>query len=150
MKAFRTTISKGFTEKGIRSSNNPQRNSGFFEECRQARVSGEGLEGYMPAINNILDPSCVFYDSVTGNEITITQRWPFPQVFLTDVGLFIGAKEGLYNIIDTTPTIILLDYTTGDTYWPWVCIPIMGYPAFTSGDKFVYYDSNAASYLVVS
>ncbi|OQB09987.1 MAG: hypothetical protein BWY21_00551 [Parcubacteria group bacterium ADurb.Bin216] len=40
-------------------------------------------------------------------------------------------------------------YYEGDINWPWVCIPIQGYPAFTSGDKFIYYDPNIALYVVI-
>jgi hypothetical protein len=155
MKAFRTVISKGFGDKGgIRSANIPTRNSGLFVDCRNAKISDAGLEGYIPDINDVLDPSRKFYDYLTSVAITITRRWPFPQVFLTDVGVFIGAVEGLYKVTDPvvagTPDIYLMSYSSGATIWPWICIPILGYPAFTSGSKFVYYDSNAESYLVVS
>lgn len=153
MKAVRTEIKKGF-ESGIRPEDIPTRNSGLFVECRQARVGKAGLEGYVPEISDILDPARKFYDSITSAEITIKRRWPFPQVFLTDVGIFIGALSGLYKVSDPDPTqypnIVLVNYNTGATVLPWFCIPIMGYPAFTSGTRFVYYDSNATSYIVVS
>jgi hypothetical protein len=153
VKAVRTEIKKGF-EGGIRNEDIPTRNSGLFVECRQARVGKAGLEGYVPEISDILDPARKFYDYTTDAEITIKRRWPFPQVFLTDVGIFIGALSGLYKVTDPTvsryPDIVLLSYSTGTTVLPWVCIPILGYPAFTSGSKFVYYDSNATSYIVVS
>lgn len=153
MKAIRTEIKKGF-EVGIRPKDTTARNSGLFVECRQAKAGKVGLEGYIPDISDILDPARKFYDSITDAEITIARRWPFPQVFLTDVGIFIGALGGLYRVSDPDPTrypdIILVSYGTGATVWPWVCIPILGYPAFTSGTRFVYYDSNATSYIVVS
>lgn len=155
MKAFRTVISKGFEKGGgLRPAEIPTRNNGLLVDCRNAKVLPTGLEGYVPDINDILDPARKFYDSVTDAEITITRKWPFPQVFVTDAGVFVGAKEGMYKVTDPfvsrAPDIVLYDYSTGDTVWPWVCIPIPGYPAFTSGTRFLYYDSNALSYLVVS
>jgi hypothetical protein len=155
MKAFRTVISKGFEKGGgLRPAEIPTRNNGLLVDCRNAKVLPTGLEGYVPDINDILDPSRSFYDYLTSVAVTITRRWPFPQVFLTDAGVFIGAVEGLYKVTDPvvagTPDIYLMSYSTGATIWPWICIPILGYPAFTSGSKFVYYDSNAESYLVVS
>lgn len=155
MKSIRTPISKGFEPKGgLRPTDSTLRNSGLFIECRQAIITKSGLEGYTPDINDIQLTGRKFYDSVTTNEITITKRWPFPQVFLTDVGVFIGALGGLYKVTDPDPTrypdIVLQSYATGATVWPWVCIPINGYPAFTSGTRFVYYDSVALAYVVVS
>jgi hypothetical protein len=154
MKAFRTPIVKGFSEQAIRAADVTTRNSGLLISCKQARIQKAGLEGYTPDVNDILLTGRKFYDSVTAAEITITRRWPFPQIFLTDVGVFIGALSGLYRITDPAPDeypdIILVDYSSGATVWPWSCIPIPGYPAFTSGTKFVYYDSNATSYVVVS
>jgi hypothetical protein len=153
MKSFRTIISKGFTD-GIRPADIPTRNSGLFVDCRQFRGSKAGLEGYTPDVNDICLTGRKFYDSVTAAEITITKRWPFPQVFLTDVGIFIGALGGLYRITDPDPTrypdIVLFSHATGATVWPWFCLPINGYPAFTSGTRLVYYDSVASAYVVVS
>ena len=154
MRTTRTTINKGLSELGIRPYDIPTRNSGLLIDCRQARVTKAGLEGYIPDVNDVQMTGRKFYDSVTDAEITITKRWPFPQVFLTDAGLYLGALSGLYKITDPAVTryddIVLLDYSTGVTVWPWVCIPINGYPAFTSGTKLLYYDSNASAYVVVS
>ena len=154
MKTFRTVIDKGL-KAGIRPKDFTIRDSGLFIDCRQARVTPAGLEGYIPDVNDILDPARKFYSSVDGvTEITISRKWPFPQVFLTDVGVFIGALEGLYLVTDPNPTeypdILLTSYGVTDTVWPWVCIPILGYPAFTSGSRFVYYDAANLTYTVVS
>jgi hypothetical protein len=72
-----------------------------------------------------------------------------PQLFLTDVGIFIGAAEGLYFIQQTTPTIVVFSYATGAVTWPWTCAEIMQKPAFTSGDVLVYFDDLSAAYVVV-
>lgn len=153
MKTFRTNVENGF-KKGLSPEENPVRNSGLFIDCRNVRAGKVGLEGYLPAINDIMDASRSFKDSATGAAISITRRWPFPQVFLTDVGIFIGAKEGLFLVADPVvkayPDILLTSYGTTSTTWPWVCIPILGYPAFTSGNRFVYYDAANTTYTVVS
>lgn len=154
MKTFRTPIKKGFTKLGLRPSNSSAINSELFTECKQVRVTEVGLEGYVPDVNDLLIPSRKFYNLVGGAEITIIRRWPFPQVFLTDVGVFIGATTGLYLITDPVvtgyPNITLSVYATGTIVWPWVCIPIPGVPAFTSGNKFVYYDSTLLAYTEVN
>jgi len=148
MKTYRTIIREGFA-KGIRPTNVVRRNSGLFTSCKNARVTKEGLEGYLPDTYSIVDGTYTFLDSVTGSAVTIAKRWPFPQLFLTDVGIFIGAAEGLYFIQQTTPTIVVFSYATGAVTWPWTCAAIMQKPAFTSGDVLVYFDDLSAAYVVV-
>jgi hypothetical protein len=152
MKAFRKIITKGFNA-GIRPEDYSTRNSELFESCINGKPGKAGLLGYIPTINDIMSSARKFRSSVDGSVITITRQWPFPQVFMTDAGLYLGAKEGLYKITDPVvtkyPDIVLYSYGTGTTAWPWVCIPIPGYPAFTSGTKLLYYDENAAAYVVV-
>ena len=154
MKAFRTVIDKGFKEVGINPDGTANRNSGLFFNARNVKSNNGRLEGYIPIISDILDPARLFLDSITSAEVTITRRWPFPQVFMTDVGIFIGALEGLYWVIEPNPIpvpdIMLHSFGTGTVIWPWVCVPILGHPAFANGSVFVYYDSNALSYVVVS
>jgi len=122
MKTYRSVINKGLT-KGIRPMDVIARNTGLFIDCRQARVTPMGLEGYIPDINDILDPKRQFYNSSDGvTEITISRKWPFPQVFLTDVGVFIGALEGLFLVTNPDPTrypdLLLTSYGTTTTTWP--------------------------------
>jgi hypothetical protein len=154
MKTYRSSMNNGL-KKGIRPMDVITRNTALFTDCRQARVTPVGLEGYTPDVNDILDPKRKFYSSADGvTEISITRKWPFPQVFLTDVGVFIGAIEGLYLVTDPSPSrypdLLLTSYGSTSTLWPWVCIPILGYPAFTSGSRFVYYDAANSTYTVVS
>lgn len=149
MKGYRTIIDAPF-KGGLRSSSVSLRNKGHFTVCRNARIQAEGMEGYSPIISNILDDRFQLHDSITGNHITITWSFPFPQFFLTDVGFFIGAKEGLYKIIAFSPTLTAYSYGTGTVTWPWTFVDIPGYPAFASGSVFVYYDGNAATYCVVT
>lgn len=148
MRGYQTLISKGFSKTGLRNNNRTVRNSDLLLTACNVRVTKEGLEGYTPTIADIL--TNVFKDK-DGKDITITYRWPFPQVFFTDVGIFIGALEGLYQVTDfETGYTVLTDLSTGAVTWPWTCAEINMLPAFTSGDVFYYYDDLSESYLVVT
>ncbi len=147
MKSYRTILDKVLTEGGL----NPHPgglNTPFLYIAQNVRLTKTGLEGYLPDIKNILDPDISFVDSVTGLAVTITNRWPFPQLFLTDVGIHIGALEGLFFVQQTTPTKVLYSYGTGAVTWPWSCANIDQVPAFTSGDVLVYFDHNTNAYVV--
>jgi hypothetical protein len=146
-------IKEGLSAVGIRTTDVPDRNSNLLISCKNARVTKAGLEGYMPDVNSIVDGTYSFIDSVSGAPITITNRWPFPQLFLTDVGMHIGALEGLFFVdhYHSTPTLIVLfSYGTGAVTWPWSCAEIMQRPAFTSGDVLIYYDDQAEAYVKVT
>lgn len=148
MRTTRFTISKPFTEGGL----NPYPgtiNSEFFSICKNVSIGKSGMDGYMPDLKSIMDDDVDFIDSVTSNAITITKRWPFPQLFLSDVGIHIGALEGLYFVdhYHTSPTkIVLYSYGTGAVTWPWSCAYIDQKPAFTNGDVLVYYDTISETY----
>jgi hypothetical protein len=148
MKGFSYSIKKGFTL-GLRPESISTRNSELFTVCRNLKVSKAGAEGYIPDIKSLLSPEFPFIDSVTKVTVSITRRWPFPQLFLTDVGLFIGAIEGLYYLQNVSE-FELYDFGTGAVTWPWSCIAINMYPAFTCGTTFVYYEPNAAAYVKVT
>jgi hypothetical protein len=153
MRTTRITISKPFMEGGL----NPypgSLNNNFLNICKNASISkASGMSGYIPELKSILDEDVSFIDSVSGDPITITNRWPFPQLFLTDVGLHIGALEGLYFLdhYHSTPTkFVLYSYATGAVTWPWSCAEIDQRPAFTSGDVLVYYDAISETYKKVT
>jgi hypothetical protein len=150
MKGFRTTIKAGFTKQALVNEYLPAKNTGLFVECKNVRGKPTGLEGYIPEVTDLLSGMFPLYDLVSHSLITLVRRWPFPQLFITDVGLFIGAKEGLYFISQMTTPIYLYSFGTGPVVWPWFCIPIPKYPAFCSGSVFVYYDPNAAAYVLVA
>lgn len=149
MKTYRTTFHAGFSSVGLNPESVSGRNTGLLSDCMNVRLTKTGLEGYSPLIKSILDDDCDFVDSVTGIAITISRRWPFPQLFLTDVGLFIGALEGLYWLSDDDP-LTLYSFSTGAVTWPWSCAAIGKYPAFSCGDVFVYMDNIANAYKVVT
>ena len=147
MRSTRIPIDKIFTEGGL----NPYpggTNTPFLYICKNATLSKTGLDGYIPKIKNILDPDIVFVDSVSHIGVTITNRWPFPQLFLTDVGIHVGALEGLFWFDPTTPLNELYSYATGAVTWPWTCADINIVPAFTSGDVIVYFDHITNAYVV--
>jgi hypothetical protein len=148
MKTYRTELHAGFIA-GLNPEKTPARNTGLLADCMNMVLTKNGLMGYSPVIKSILDPDVSFVDSVTGASITVTRRWPFPQVFLTDVGIFIGALEGLYWLSDDSP-LTLFDFATGHVTWPWSCAPIGKYPAFTCGDVLVYMDDISNTYKVVT
>ena len=82
-------------------------------------------------------------------QIALTKRWPFPQLFIADTGIYIGALEGLDLLTDDNP-LTLFSFTAGAVTWPWSMAAISGYPAFTSGNVLVYYDNTALAYQVVT
>lgn len=149
MKTYRTEFHAGFSSVGLNPEKTAARNTGLLSDCMNMVLTKNGLLGYSPEIKSILDSDISFVDSVTGAAVTITRRWPFPQVFLTDVGIFIGALEGLYWLSDDSP-LTLYSFGTGAVTWPWSCANIGKYPAFTSGDALVYMDHNSNAYKVVT
>ncbi len=147
MKTYRSIFKEGFRETGL----NPwaeARNSGLLVECVNASITKNGLVGYQPDVTSIFATGFAFVDSVTHVAVTITQRWPFPQLFLTDVGLHIGALEGLFFLDPSTPLQELYSYGTGAVTWPWSCAEINQRPCFTSGDVIVYYNDVSDAYVV--
>ena len=149
MKTYRSVFKEGFRSIAL----NPReeaRNSGLLTVCKNASVSKEGLVGYLPDVTDIFSAGFSFVDSVTHVAVTITKRWPFPQLFLTDVGIHIGALEGLYFLDPTTPLQELYAYGTGAVTWPWTCCEIAQKPAFTSGNVLVYFNDISNAYTVVT
>lgn len=140
MKGNRTTYD-GII-KGLRIEDTSDRNTANLVQSIGCRVHGKALEGYIPLLGNIIDEEY---------GLDLALDWPFPQVFFLQAGLYIGAKEGLYKVQSLTDNpLVLYEFGTGQVTWPWTAIDIPNYPAFTSKDILVYYDSNAASYILVS
>jgi hypothetical protein len=75
--------------------------------------------------------------------LSLTFDWPFPQFFQTDTGIFIGKRDGLYQVVFTagvwTATKVSSLYS-GNVNWPWTLANCPGFPVFASGDLLVYYD----------
>jgi hypothetical protein len=149
MKTYRSVFKEGFRTVGL-NPRDEARNSGLLTSCKNAYPSKEGLVGYLPTITDIFSTGFDFVDSVTHAPVTITKRWPFPQLFLTDVGIHIGALEGLFFLDPTTPLQELYSYGTGAVTWPWTCCNIAQKPAFTSGNVLVYFNDISNAYTVVT
>jgi hypothetical protein len=149
MKTYRTEFHAGFSAVGLNPESIPAKNSGLLVDCMNVRVTKNGLEGYTPDIKSLLDGDVSFIDASTHVAITITKRWPFPQIFSTSIGPFIGALEGLFylNPTDGTTPLELVNMQTGAVTWPWSCIPTAP-PIFTCGDVLIYWDNVANTYKV--
>src|SRR5574343_342671 len=147
MKTYRMFIKEGFRGTGL-NPYSEARNSGLLVDAMNCSVTKRGLEGYIPDVKDLFSDDITLVDSVTHVAVTITKRWPFPQLFLTDVGLFIGAYEGLYYLNPRTPLMELYTYSTGSVTWPWSCAEINQRPMFTSGDVLVYYNDLSDAYVV--
>lgn len=145
MKSYRASASAGL-KVGLRSDGFTQPNSGRLLVAQSCRVMKAGLQGYSPNLKNIFDADISFIDSVTGGAVTITFDWPFPQLFQTKAGLFIGAKEGLYRVESDGD---LYSFGTGSVQYPWTCADIGLYPMFSSSDKLVYRDPITEAYVVI-
>jgi hypothetical protein len=138
MKSFPTDIKLH----GLRLDKSNPKNDGFALDCRGVRGRKHGLEGYSPEIMNM--PSIVY----GGGTLSMSYDWPFPQIFQTDTGLFIGKRDGLYKVTFVAGVLTATKVTTlysGFVNWPWTLANCPGFPVFTSGDLLVYYDySNTA------
>lgn len=144
MRSFFVNLKEGF-KLGIRPSKEVTRNTGILIDGVNLLAGKLSLQGYSPSISNL--PT--IYTS-GGVEIDFSVNWPFPQVFQTDTGLYIGNQNGLYQIAyDVTyglvGTLLTSGYGTGIT-WPWTCANCPGFPIFSSGDIMVYYDPDASAW----
>jgi hypothetical protein len=148
MKTYRSNISTGFKKVGIRPILET-RNSELFVSCINGRVMKEGLEGYLPEITSLIEDAYPMVDDVTGSTITFEKRWPFPQLFITSVGVFIGGLEGLFYWNNDSP-MTLHNFGTGSVVWPWTCADINQVPMFSSGNALVYFNDLTNAYVVVN
>ena len=147
MKTYRSVINEGFKATGL-SPDQIARNSGLLIECINAKPGVYGLEGYLPDIYDMaatISSIDSAHRTALGNLGFVPERdWPFPQIFLTDVGVHVGAKEGLFYVTSTT----VYSYSTGAVTWPWFCAEINQKPCFVSGDVIVYYNDISEAYVV--
>lgn len=120
---------------GLRPFESSPKNSGFSLDCRGAREQKWGLEGYSPAIMTI--PRIVY----GAGYLDMSVDWPFPQVWQTDTGIYIGKRDGLYKAVGTTGTWTATRISGAlDIDWPWTIANCPMFPVFSSGDCLVYYD----------
>jgi hypothetical protein len=113
------------------------RNTDFLSDCMCVKPGKFRLEGYTPDITPF--PSV----TVSGVALDLTIDWPFPMIYQTDSGLYIGAKSGVYMILTmgaSTWTAAKLGTWSGTITWPWTLANCPMFPVFGSGDLLVYYD----------
>lgn len=145
MRSFSITIKDGL-KSGLRTSSSISRNTGVLVDGMNCTVTKTGVEGYSPDVAHM--PS--IYDS-GGTLIDFSVHWPFPQLFQTDTGLYIGNQNGLYQIAydavyGYVGTLLTSGYTSG-IKWPWTIANCPGFPMFTSGDLLVYYDPDTSAWV---
>lgn len=145
MRSYSITLKDGF-KGGLRAVQSISRNTGVLIDGMNCAATKTGIEGYSPDIENMPN----IYDS-TGALIDFSVKWPFPQLFQTDTGLYIGNQVGLYQIAyDVTYGYVgtlLTDGYTGGITWPWTFANCPGFPMFTSGDILVYYDNDTSAWV---
>ena len=143
MKGFSSVIKVG----GLRSDSIGGRNAILATECKNAVLHKAGIEGYVPLILTL--PT--IYVGATPLDLSV--RWPFPQVFKTDSGIYIGTDTGLYSVACVagvwTATSLTSGYT-GAITWPWTIADCPMFPVFASGDLFVYYDYDSTAWIARS
>lgn len=144
MRGFTTNLKDPF-KSGLRPTFYTARNTGVLIDALNCIATKTALVGYTPDLENMPD----IYTS-GGVKIDLSISWPFPQVFQTDTGLYIGNQVGLYQIAyDATYGFVgtnLTDGFTGTINWPWTCANCPGFPLFSSGDILVYYDTDTAGW----
>ena len=130
---------------GLRASGIGGRGTPAATRLLNGKMHKGGMEGYVP---NVLPfPSIV----LGGSTLNVEIDWPFPQIFRTDSGLYVGTRTGLYSLVygegDWIATLITGVYTHGVS-WPWTLANAPLFPVFASGDCLVYYDYDNTSWAV--
>lgn len=137
MKSFPTEIKLH----GLRSDGVTQKNSGFCIDCRDTRAQKWGLEGYTPDLSSL--PRFVY----GGGYLDMSIDWPFPQVWQTDSGIYIGKRDGIYKVALSAGVWTATKIASCTTNWPWTLANCPLYPVFASGDCFVYYDYDTTQWI---
>ncbi len=120
------------------------RNTDFLSESACARPGQYRLQGYSPEISNFPPVT------VSGVALNLVQPWPFPQVFQTDSGIYLGTTSGVYQILTmgtATWTAAKLGTWSGTVSWPWTIANCPMFPVFCSGDLMVYYDYDSRAWI---
>lgn len=130
---------------GLRPDEVGFRNTGALTQAVNARVINKALEYYIP---DIMKFPTVTVDS---SPVSISMDWPYPQVFQTDTGIFIGTRNHLYKLDWSggtwSWTDLLAAYTGHDVDWPWTIADFPMNQAFASANVLVYYDRNDSAWI---
>ncbi len=138
MKSFQTEIKLH----GLRPDGFTVKNSGFCINCRGVRTQKEGLEGYITDFSTL--PQIVY----GAGFLDMAIDWPFPQIWQTDTGIWIGKRDGLYLAVGITGTWTATKIAAAVTDWPWTLANCPMFPVFASGDFLVYYDYDVDEWIV--
>jgi len=117
--------------------------AGGLAECYNGRA-GEGyIEGYSPDIR----PFSTIYSGAS--PVSIALDWPFPQLFMTDRGIVLGKRDGLFLLTYSGGKwniATLVQRVAGAAVnWPYTCAPAPMFPVIASGDLLFYHDYNDGS-----
>lgn len=131
----------------LRPSDVGARNQYSATQCWNAKSGkeGSGFQGYIPDV-------VPFPDIVYGaGYLDLTIDWPFPQIFRSDSGIYIGKRDGLYLISpDGTGGWVASLVSSSflrNVSWPWTFANTPMFPIFASGDLLVYYDYASSSWI---
>lgn len=128
---------------GLRPEDKGNRNGPLALNCVNGKVYKGAIAGMLPDITMFPD----IY--LSGAKMDLIVDWPFPQLFQTDSGLYLGTRSGMYLLLlvagTWTATCISAGFT-GQLEWPWTLANAPLYPVFASGDCLVYFDPDADSW----
>jgi hypothetical protein len=126
---------------GIRVEASNPKNKGFSLTCKNMRAHKWGLEGYIPNYNSL--PKIVY----GGGSLDLSYDWPFPQVFHTDTGLWIGKRDGLYKATVVLGVWTATKIASTSCTWPWTVANSPLFPVFANGEYLVYYDYGSTAWI---
>jgi hypothetical protein len=127
---------------GLRPFSSTAKNTGHMITARNVREKKWGLEGYVPYFS--LLPAITISG---GGSLDMTVDWPFPQIWQTDTGLWIGTRAGLYQVVFTASVWTATLRASATVTWPWTIADCPMFPVFASGDTFVYYDYDTSAWI---
>lgn len=116
---------------------------GGLVECLNARAGDGYIEGYAPNIR----PFTTIYSGAS--PVSISVDWPFPQIFLTDRGIVLGKRDGLYVLSYAASkwsiATLVQRVAAAAVNWPYTLANVPMFPVIASGDLLFYYDYNDGS-----
>jgi hypothetical protein len=121
----------------LRQEAKGEKNTSASVKCMNVKVYKGALAGYTPSIADFPD---VYLDSA---KMDLSKDWPFPQLFYTDTGLYLGTREGMHSLAlvgNTWTATRISSGFAGELIWPWTLADCPMFPVFASGNCLVYYD----------
>jgi hypothetical protein len=140
MKGIISTLKVG----GLRAEAFGEKNSAFATVCKNAKIYKGALAGYAPFIVPFPD---IYLD---GALLDVAIDWPFPQIFQTDTGIYVGTRAGMHSVAlvaGVWTATLLSTGSGGGLKWPWTLADCPMFPVFASGNCLVYYDYDSTSWV---